>query len=73
MFKDGVVGVHNNLRAQEIWSKFLNCKHHHKQLLLSGSVVLLSLIHCLISIVDDIRLLVLLLPQNRPNFKPCGH
>jgi len=64
MLKGRVVGVHNDLRAQEIWTKFLNCVHHRKQLLLGGGVVLLSLIKCLASIINDIRLLVSSLPQN---------
>ena len=67
MLKGAVVSVHNDLRAQEIWLKFLNCIHHRKQLLPGGSVVLLSLSKGLTSIVDDIRLLVPLMAQNRPN------
>jgi len=62
-----VVGVHNDLGVQELWSKFLNCAHHYKQLLLGGGVVLLSLIKCLVSIINDIRLLVSSLPQNHFN------
>ena len=67
MLKGGVIGVHNNLRAQVIWLKFLNCAHHRKQLLRSGGVVLLSIIKCLGSIIDDIRLFVSSLSQNYPN------
>jgi len=62
-----MVSAHNDLGAPEIWLKFLDCIHHHKHLLLSGGIVLLSLVKCLTSIIDDIRLLVSLLPQNHSN------
>jgi len=53
--------------AQEIRPEFLNSKDNRKELLLDGCVVLLGLIECLASIIDNIGLLVSSLPQNHSN------
>jgi len=67
VFECAMIGVDNHLRAQEIELKFLNGKYNRKELLLSGYIILLGLIECLASIIDNIRLLVSSLPQNCPN------
>jgi len=67
VFKNGMIIVDNHLGAQEIRLKFLNGKDNYKELLLSGCVILLVLIKCLASVIDNIGLLVTSLTKNRPN------
>jgi len=59
-----MVGVCNDLGAQYLGSKLLNCIHYYKQLFLNSGVILLSLVKCLAHIIDDIGLLVIPLPQH---------
>jgi len=62
-----MISVDNHLGAQEIRPEFLNGKDNRKELLLGGCVILLGLIECLASIIDNRGLLVPSLPKNSPN------
>jgi len=63
VFESGMISVDNLLGAQEIRPKFFNGKDNRKEFLLDGCVILLGLIKCLASIIDNIGLLVSSLPK----------
>ena len=58
MLECDMVNVHNYFGAKKRRAKFLHCVHDYKQFLLCSGVVLLSLIQCPASIVDDYRFLI---------------
>jgi len=62
VLENRMIGVDNHLGAQKIRPKFLNGKDNRKELLLGGCVILLGLIECLPSIIDNVGLLVSSLP-----------
>ena len=65
MLECKVVNLRNDLGAQQVGVELLNYINHRNQLIFSYSVIQLSVIKCLASIVDNIRLFVLALPQHR--------